>query len=139
MNSIIQKIQLGRSLIIGIIVIVASWLLVFLIVTVYAVYLSIIAMGEPDRQLIGNFSTTIGPYLRPMSIIIFCYFGTKFIKIQPTFRKINLNVLLGIIVVLLAIPIDVYYSGNLILNHFIWYILIIFSAWLGGKGKNKKQ
>jgi hypothetical protein len=115
----------------------ASFLLVILIVTVYAGYLGAQARGMPDQAKIQQFANQYAPLIGPISLILFTFLGARWMaSFVRTETEIH-GLVLGVIVSLVNLIFEG--LGSLGLDTLIIAILIIGGGWLGGRLAAGKQ
>ena len=109
----------------------ASFLIVFLIVTAYALFLGFEARGAPDQTMIEAFASQYAPWLGPITLILFTFLGAiwlgSFVKTGLQLHGLVLGVLVSLVNMLFA------GIGALSLVTLITTILVIAAGWLGGR------
>jgi hypothetical protein len=130
MTNQFSQIRWGRVTWTALAVSGASFLIVFLIVTAYAVYLALQARGAPDQTMIQAFANQYAPWIGPISLILFTFLGAMWLA---GFVKTGIQLhglVLGVLVSLVNMIFDLRSLG---LSSLITTILIIGSGWLGGR------
>ncbi len=108
----------------------ASFLIVFLIVTAYALFLGFEARGAPDQAMIQAFANQYAPWLGPISLVMFTFLGAIWLG---SFVKTGLQLhglVLGALVSLVNIIFDI---SSLSLATLGITLLVIAAGWLGGR------
>ena len=70
MTNQLSQIKWGRALLTGVVVYVLSFLLIFLIVSTYAMVLGIQARGAPDQTMIQAFANRHAPWIGPVCLVL---------------------------------------------------------------------
>ena len=136
MNNQFSQIRWGRVTWTALTVYGASFLIVFLIITVYATYLAIQARGAPDQTMIQAFASQYAPWIGPISLILFTFLGAlwmaSFVRTAIELHSLVLGVLVSLVSVIFNI-------GSLGLSTMITTVLILGSSWLGGRFATQRQ
>ena len=109
----------------------ASFLLVFLIVTVYAAYLAFQVRGAPDQTMIQEFANQYAPWLGVISLLLFTLLGARwlagFVRTDVQLHGLALGLLVAFVNLIFE------GTGAFSLNTLLTTILIIGAGWLGGQ------
>jgi hypothetical protein len=127
----LSQIRWGRVTWTALTVYGASFLLVILIVTVYATYLGVQVRGAPDQTMIQAFANQYAPWIGPMTLILFTFLGAmwlaRFVRTSSELHGLVLGVLVSLVNMIFA------GAAMFSLSALITTILIIAGGWLGGK------
>ena len=134
MTNQFSQIKWGRVALTALVVYILSFVTVFIIVTGYASYLAFQMRGAPDQTLIQVFANRYGPWIGPISLILFTVFGAM----HMARRVDNATQLHGIILGVLVSSVDIIFGGSLGLEVLLTTILTIGGGWLGSKLTAKK-
>lgn len=128
MTTQLSQIKWGRVTLTALVVYIVSFLIVFLIVTVYASYLGFQARGAPDQTLIEAFANQYAPWIGLISLILLTFLGARHMARRVGSTKELHGIVLGVLVSLINIIFD-----GLGLVVLVTTILTIASGWLGSR------
>jgi len=126
MTTQLSQIKWVRVVLTALVVFVASFLLTFLIVTVYASILAFQARGAPDQALIMSFADQYASWIVPISLILFTFLGALHLARRVDNAVALHGIVLGVLVSLANIVLD-----GLNLSALAVTILIIAAGWIG--------
>ena len=128
MTTQLSRIKWGRVVLTALAVYIASFLTVFLIVTVYASYLGFQARGAPDQTLITAFANQYAPWIGSISLIVFTILGAMWLA-RRVGNTVELHgIVLGVLVSLVSFIFD-----GLSVSTFVTIVLTIGAGWLGSR------
>jgi len=133
MTTQLSQIKWGRVIMTALVVVVAGFLMTFLIVTVYASILAFQARGAPDQTLIMAFADQYAPWIGPISLILFTILGALHIARRVDNAVALHGIVLGGLVGLANIVLD-----GLSLSTIAVTILIVAAGWLGTRLSSRK-
>lgn len=128
MTTQLSQLKWGRVTLTALVVYIVSFLIVFLIVTVYASYLGFQARGAPDQTLIEAFANQYAPWIGLISLILLTFLGARHMARRVGSTKELHGIVLGVLVSLINIIFD-----GLGLVVLVTTILTIASGWLGSR------
>lgn len=128
MTTQLSQLKWGRVTLTALVVYIVSFLIVFLIVTVYASYLGFQARGAPDQTLIEAFANQYAPWIGLISLILLTFLGARHMARRVGSTKELYGIVLGVLVSLINIIFD-----GLGLVVLVTTILTIASGWLGSR------
>ena len=134
MTTQLSQLKWGRVIVTALVVFVASFLLTFLIVTVYASILAFQARGAPDMAMINAFADQYAPWLGPISLIVFTFLGALHIARRVDSSVTFHGVASGVLVSLANIILD-----GLSLSTLAVTILIVAAGWIGSMLRAKNN
>lgn len=129
MTSQLSQIKWVRVVLTALAVYIASFLMTFLIVTVYASILAFQARGAPDTTMITTFADQYAPWIGPISLILFTILGS----IHVARRVGNAVELHGIVLGILVSLVNIILGGSIGLDVLLTTILTIGAGWLGSR------
>jgi hypothetical protein len=133
MSEAVSRIPWGRMIIVGIVIILASIVIVTLVVTSYAFYLAIQARGAPDQERIGQFAQWISSILSPLLGIVLTFVGARWVRKKVPSAKRHSGLMLGIMVILLSALVDIVFKTPFRSTDLLWFAVILLAGWLGGR------
>jgi hypothetical protein len=131
MQNQLSQIRWGRTLWTTLTVYGSSFLIVFLIVTLYASYLAFQARGAPDQSMIQEFANQHASWIGTLTLILFTFLGAMWLaRFVGATAELH-GAVLGILVSL----VDLIFAGVSAfgLATLITTVLVIVSGWLGGR------
>lgn len=134
MTTQLSQLKWGRVAVTALVVFVASFLLTFFIVTVYASILAFQARGAPDPTMITAFADRYAPWLGPISLVLFTFLGALYIARRVDNAVAFHGIALGVLVSLLNIVLD-----GLSLSTLAVTILIVAAGWIGSMLRAKNN
>ena len=133
MTTQLSQIKWGRVALTALAVYALSFLTVFLIVTGYATFLAFQARGAPDQNLIQAFANQYAPWIGPLSLIMFTFFGAMRMS-----RRVETEIPLhGMLLGALTSLVNLLFDG-LGLASLAVMALSIAAGWLGSKLGSRK-
>jgi hypothetical protein len=137
MTNQFSQIRWGRVLWTALTVYGASFLTIFIIVTIYATSLAVQAQGAPDPSMIQAFAARNAPWIGKACFILFTFLGTlwmaRFVKTAIELHGLALGILVSLVNLIFE------GRGSLGLDTLITMLLIIGSGWLGGWFAAKRE
>lgn len=128
MTSQLSQIKWVRVVLTALAVYIASFLTVFLIVTLYASYLGFQARGAPDQAMIEAFASQYAPWIGPISLILFTILGAMWLARRVSNAVELHGIVLGVLVSLVSIVFD-----GLSVSTLVTIVLTIGAGWLGSR------
>jgi hypothetical protein len=135
MSSQLSQIKWARVILTALVVYTLSFLTIFIVITVYASVLGFQARGAPDQNLINTFASQYAPWLGPISLILFTFFGSMHMA-RRVETAVQTN---GIVLGVLASVVNLIFEGARFfdLGVLLTTILTIGAGWLGSKLSRK--
>jgi putative membrane protein (TIGR04086 family) len=125
-----SELRLGRIALVSLGVIVISFLLTFLVVTVYAAMLAVQAQGQPDQEQITDFAKAVAPWVGTISGLLLIFIGAAWTARRVPMHKALHGLLVGIFVAVVTIILDA--LGGITAMDVAGFVLAIVAGWLGG-------
>jgi hypothetical protein len=134
----LSELRIGRIVIVSFAVVLISFLLITLIILVYATMLAVQARGAPDQEQITQFARGVGPWLGPLVGLLLTFIAAAWTARRVPLHKAFHGLLIGIVVAIVTLAIDA--IGGLKLSDLIGFVLAIVAGWLGGiVGAGRRQ
>ncbi len=124
------ELRLGWIVVVGLGVVVVSFLLVTLVIAAYAFMLGFQAGGAPDQQAVDRFANSVAPWLGPLVSSVLTIAGAFWVARKTAARRVLHGVLVGTVVgvfFLLTSSISGFDTTDL-----ITLAISIVAGWLGG-------
>ncbi|MGA8087790.1 MAG: hypothetical protein WCA10_10810 [Terracidiphilus sp.] len=119
-------------------VIALSFLILIVIVTVYAFVLAFQARGAPNQTAINHFAASISPKLMPwIETVLTFLFALKAARKAEGARIVS-GVIVGILAGLLSSAVTLAFGGRMGLNNSLFVLVVVALGWLGGFIGQKK-
>ena len=144
MNSSFSSIRWLRILGGALAVIAISFLILMVLIAVYAFVLALQARGAPDQAAINHFAARVGPRLIPWLEMLLTLIVA--LSVAETVEKACVihGLFIGILAGLLSCAVTLTCGGQLCLHKFIFFIITVGMGLLGGfvgreKGQSERQ
>jgi hypothetical protein len=135
MNNQFSQIKWPRVLLTALVVYILSFLAVFIVITAYASYLGFQARGAPDQSMITAFANQYGPWIGPISLILFTFFGARHLAKRVDAPLIN-GLALGVLAALVNFIFESARSFDL--GALLTAALTVAAGWLGAQIRARK-
>lgn len=133
MSTQLSQIKWVRVVLTALVVCILSFLAVIIVVTGYATYLGFVARGAPDQAMIDAFATQSAPWIGPIALFVFTFFGAMHVARRVDSAIPLHGVLVGVLAGLFNLLLD-----GFSLNALVSMILAIGAGWLATKLNAKK-
>lgn len=133
MTNQFSQINWGRVILTALGVYIFSFLIVFLIVTVYASSLAFQARGAPDQGMIEVFANQYAPWVGSISVILLTFLGAIWMARRVGDAIPLHGIILGLLVSLISIIFD-----EVSLNTLLTAVLTIAAGWLGSQSGTRR-
>jgi putative membrane protein (TIGR04086 family) len=132
MATVPAPIRWGRIALAGVLAPILSFVLVFLIVTVYATYLAIQSRGQPDTALINQFAAQVAPWATPALTALLTLLGAIWVgRVVPS-RAQPHGLLIGVVAALVSLLFSLFGSRGVQLTTLVACVVIVVAGWVGG-------
>jgi putative membrane protein (TIGR04086 family) len=111
---------------------ILSFVLVFLIVTVYATYLAIQSRGQPDTTLINDFAARVAPWATPILTALLTLLGALWVARAVPSRAQLHGVLVGVVAALLSLLLSLFGARGVQFTTLLACAGIVVAGWVGG-------
>ena len=132
MNHSSPKIRWLRVFGAAFVVVAMSFLILTVIVTVYAFVLAIQARGAPDQSAISRFASSVSPRLIPWFEIFLTLLVAVRVARRTEGASIVTGLFVGILAGLLSLAVTLPFGGQLGLRSFLFFLMAVGLGSLGG-------
>jgi hypothetical protein len=132
MNSSISRIRWLRVLVAALGVIALSFLILMVIITVYAFVLAFRARGAPDQNAINHFAARVSPKLMPWLELFLTFVAALRVARRAEKARIMHGLFIGILAGLLSLALTLAFGGRIGLHSLYFYLIVVALGWLGG-------
>jgi small-conductance mechanosensitive channel len=132
MSETSTKILWVRAILTGIAAVVIAFIVLMLVVTIYAFVLAFRERGAPDTEMIGQFAEWLGMWLSPLLTIILAFFGAMMVARKAGGQFLLHGILVGMVIVILSFLETKIFGGSLDMKEAIYLLFYLVSAGLGG-------
>jgi len=113
-------------------VITLSFLLLIVIVTVYAFVLAFRARGAPDQTAISHFAASVSPKLMPWLERVLTLLLAFRVARSTEGAGIISGLIVGILAGLLRLAVSLAFGGRLGFHNSLFFLIVVALGWLGG-------
>ena len=132
MNQSLLSIRWLRVLSAALAVIALSFLLLTVIVAVYAFVLAFQARGAPDQSAISHFAARVSPKLLPWLEVSLTFLAAVIVARSAEKASATQGLFIGILAGLLSLAVPLAFTGRLGLRNFDLFLIIVGLGWVGG-------
>ena len=132
MNPSLASIRWLRVLSAALAVIALSFLLLTVIVAVYAFVLAFQARGAPDQSAISHFAAKVSPKLMPWLEVFLSFFAAVIVARRAEKARATHGLFIGILAGLLSLAVPLAFAGRLGLRNLVLFLIMVGVGWLGG-------
>jgi hypothetical protein len=138
MNFSLAKIRWRHVLGASFAVIVLSFLIPIVIITVYAFALAFRARGAPGQSAINHFAASVTPKLMPwLEMVLTLLFAFRVARTTEGGSIIS-GLIVGILAGLLSLAVTLAFGGRLGLHDSLFLLILVALGWLGGSSGKKR-
>ncbi len=113
-------------------VVLASFLILLAIVTVYAFVLAFGARGAPDQTAIRHFAASVSPKLMPwIEMVLTFLFALRVTRNGVETRAMS-GLVVGILAGLLCSAVTLFFGGRIGLHNTVFLLVLVALGWTGG-------
>ena len=109
-----------------------SFLILTIIVAVYAFVLAIQARGAPDQSAISHFAARLSPKLMPWLEMFLTFFAAVVVARRAEKAGAAHGLWIGILAGLLSLAVPLAFAGRLGLRNLVLFLIIVGLGWGGG-------
>ena len=113
-------------------VIALSFLILTVIITVYAFLLAFQARGAPDQTAINHFAARVSPKLIPWLEMLLTLLVAIMVARRTEQASIIDGLFIGILAGLLGMAVTLALGGRLGLHNLVFFLIVVGLGWLGG-------
>ncbi len=139
MSPSLSSIRWLRILSAGLAVMALSFLLLTVIVAVYAVGLAFQARGAPDQSAISHFAARVSPKLMPWLEVFLTFFAAVIVARRAEKARAAHGLFVGILAGLLSLAVPLAFAGRLGLRNLVLFLIIVGLGWAGGFVGQKRR
>ena len=132
MNHSLSSIRWLRVLSAALAVIALSFLLLAVIVAVYAFVLAFQARGAPDQSAISHFAARVSPKLLPWLEVSLTFLAAVMVARRAEQARATHGLLIGILAGLLSLAVPLAFAGRLGSRNLVLFLIIVGLGWVGG-------
>ncbi len=132
MNYSLSNIRWLRVLGAAVAVIVVSFLVLMVVIAVYAFVLAFQARGAPDQNSINQFATRVSPKLMPWLEMSLTLVVAIIVARRAEKASIIHGLFIGILAGLLSLAVTLAFGGRLGLHNLVFFLIVVGLGWLGG-------
>jgi len=109
-----------------------SFLILTVIVAVYAFVLAFQARGAPDQSAISHFAARVSPKLMPWLEVCLTFLAAVMVARRAEKASATHGLLIGILAGLLSLAVPLAFAGRLGLRNLVLVLIIVGLGWVGG-------
>ena len=132
MNLSLSSIRWLRVLSAALAVIALSFLILTVIVAVYAFVLAFQARGAPDQSAISHFAARVSPKLMPWLEVSLTFLAAVIVARRAEKASATHGLFIGILAGLLSLAVPLAFAGRLGLRNLVLFLIIVGLGWVGG-------
>jgi hypothetical protein len=138
MNDSISSIRWLRVLGAAVAVVASSFLILMVIVMVYAFVLALQARGVPDQTVVNHFAARVSPMLMPWLEVLLAFVLALVVARRVEKAALIHGLLIGLLAGLLSVAVRLLFGGRLGLRDLVFILSVAGLGWLGsffGQGR----
>ncbi len=132
MNYLLSSIRWLRVLGAAVAVIAVSFLILMVVITVYAFVLAFQARGAPDQNAINHFAARVSSKLMPWLEMLLTLVVALITARRAGQAGIVHGLFIGILAGLLSLAVTLAFGGRLDLHNLVFFLIVVGLGWLGG-------
>ena len=109
-----------------------SFLILTVIVAVYAFVLAFQARGAPDQSAISHFAARVSPKLMPWLEVSLTFLAAVMVARRAEKASATHGLFIGILAGLLSLAVPLAFAGRLGLRNLVLFLIIVGLGWVGG-------
>ena len=113
-------------------VIALIFLILTVIVAVYAFVLAFQARGAPDQSAISHFAARVSPKLMPWLEVSLTFLAAVIVSRRAEKASATHGLFIGILAGLLSLAVPLAFAGRLGLRNLVFLLVIVGLGWVGG-------
>ena len=139
MNPPLSSIRWLRILSAALAVMALSFLLLTVIVAVYAFVLAFQARGAPDQSAISHFAARVSPKVMPWLEGSLTFLAAVMVARRAEKAGATHGLFVGILAGLFSLAVPLAFAGRLGLRNLVLFLIIVGLGWAGGLGGQKRM
>ena len=132
MNHSLSSIRWLRVLSAALAVVALSFLILTVIVAVYAFGLAFQARGAPDQTAISHFAARVSPKVMPWLEVVLTFLAAVVVGRRTERASAIHGLFIGILAGLLSLAVPLAFAGRLELRNLVLFLIIVGLGWVGG-------
>jgi hypothetical protein len=132
MNDPLSSIRWLRVLSAALAVMALSFLILTVIVAVYAFVLAFQARGAPDPSAISHFAAKVSPKLMPWLEGALTFLAAVIVARRAEKASVTHGLFIGILAGMLSLAVPLAFAGRLGLRNLVLFLIIVGLGWVGG-------
>ena len=109
-----------------------SFLILTVIVAVYAFVLAFQTRGAPDQAAISHFAARVSPKLMPWLEGALTFLAAVIVARRAEKARATQGLFIGILAGLLSLAVPLAFAGRLGLRNLVLFLIIVVLGWVGG-------
>ena len=138
MNYSLSSIQWLRVLSAALAVIALSFLILIVIIALYAFGLAFQARGAPDQTAINHFAAKASPKVMPGLEVVLTFLAAVVVGRGTEKASAIHGLFIGVVAGLLSLAVPLAFSGRLGFQNLVLLLIVVGLGWLGGAVAQKK-
>ena len=138
MNYSLSSIRWLRVVSAALAVIALSFLILTVIIALYAFGLAFQARGAPDQTAINHFAARLSPKVMPWLEVVLTFLAAVVVGRRTEKASAIHGLLIGILAGLLSLAVPLALSGRLGFHNLVFFLIVAGLGWLGGTVAQKR-
>jgi hypothetical protein len=138
MNYSLSSIRWLRVLSAALAVIALSFLILTVIIALYAFGLAFQARGAPDQTAINHFAARLSPRVMPWLEVVLTFLAAVVVSRRTEQAGAIHGLFIGILAGLLSLAVPLALSGRLGFHNLVFFLIVVGLGWLGGTVGQKR-
>ena len=132
MNCSLSSIRWLRVVSAALAVIALSFLILTVIIALYAFGLAFQARGAPDQTAINHFAARLSPKVMPWLEVVLTFLAAVVVSRRTEKARAIHGLFIGILAGLLSLAVTLAFGGRLGLRNLLFFLIVVGLGWLGG-------
>jgi Na+/proline symporter len=138
MNYSLSSIRWLRVVSAALAVIALSFLILTVIIALYAFGLAFQARGAPDQTAINHFAARLSPKVMPWLEVVLTFLAAVVVSRRTEKAGAIHGLVIGILAGLLSLAVPLALSGRLGFHNLVFFLIVVGLGWLGGTVAQKR-
>jgi len=138
MNYSLSSIRWLRVVSAALAVIALSFLILTVIIALYAFGLAFQARGAPDQTAINHFAARLSPKVMPWLEVVLTFLAAVVVSRRTEKAGAIHGLFIGILAGLLSLAVPLALSGRLGFHNLVFFLIAVGLGWLGGAVARKR-
>ena len=139
MNYSLSSIRWLRVLSAALAVIALSFLILTVVIALYAFGLAFQARGAPDQTAINHFAARVSPKVMPWLEVVLTFLAAVVVGRRIERASAIHGLFIGILAGLLHLAVPLALSGRLGFHNLVFFLIVVGLGWLGGAVARKRM